>query len=53
MADEKISTRVSLSLTEELKKNAEDRAKQIGVPLTQYIVTLIIEDIKRQKDSQR
>ncbi len=48
MAEEKKtgSNKVMLTLSDQLKEKLDNRAGEIGVPLTQYIMNLIVNDVK-------
>ncbi len=50
MAEEKKTAganKITLTLSDKLKENLEKKASQVGVPLTQYIVSLLIIDTKK------
>ena len=40
------ANKVTLTISDKLKENMEKKAAQVGVPITQYIVSLMIEDSK-------
>jgi predicted DNA binding CopG/RHH family protein len=49
MAEEKRTAganKIQLTISDKLKENVEKKAQEIGVPLTQYIVSLMVQDIK-------
>ena len=53
MAEEKKSSgvnKVQLTLSDQLKAKLERRADEIGIPLTQYIMNLIVNDVKSPID---
>ena len=41
------SNKVMLTLSDRLKERIDQRASEFGVPLTQYIVQLIVDDLKK------
>jgi predicted DNA binding CopG/RHH family protein len=44
--ESKGSEKVMLTMSSKLKSDLEQRASEIGIPLTQYIMTLIINDLR-------
>lgn len=40
------ANKITLTISDKLKENMEKKAQEIGVPLTQYIVSLMIQDTK-------
>jgi len=48
MAEEKKTgvNKVQLTLSDQLKEKLESRADEVGIPLTQYIMNLIVNDVK-------
>ena len=44
--ESKGSSRIMLTMSDKLKSELEARAEELGVPLTQYVMTLIINDLR-------
>lgn len=52
MAEEKeLAQRVMLTMSAKLKEMLEKKAEEIGINTTQYIMNLIIDDIKNNKQN--
>lgn len=41
------ANKVQLTLSDQLKEKLDKRAEEVGIPLTQYIMNLIINDVKK------
>jgi len=52
MAEEKRTgvNKVQLTFSDQLKTKLEKRADEVGIPLTQYIMNLIVNDVKLPMD---
>lgn len=45
--ESKGSSRIMLTMSDKLKTELESRADELGVPLTQYIMTLVVNDLRK------
>ena len=48
MAKHEKGVRINLIISKQLKENAEKQAKIIGISLSEYIRSLIVQDIKKE-----
>lgn len=44
---------IKLTVTNKLKRNIEDKAKNIGIKSTQFIMSLIITDLNKDKKENK